>query len=454
MAFNNNDDHWAFLEDIEAPMWVDLNLEAKSYKQDMDDNWFYRSHQFHECTSVQLKSAFSHSREVSTALDSDLSRPSSPKLPTSVSESRGKDFMSKKWRTDNQDLSLDKLHPVKVLSRKSSSLKAGSCDQIKQFIHMKKTTSSKSNLVIDCRLNGNIMRNFSNPVSANEDPTSNLSSVANKAKDSNTSSTITSESGQRQQQKFFDISSQTFGHTGSFLSVVRKGFRKSGVKRQASRMVITDDTKQSSGNKSSSSKSSVASTSNPGHDVGSSKFTLVRPKERTPDSRNVGRMTQAAKSKIKCGNVVKSSTMKLGEATSNNRREGKPNIEKSTHLEAAKRKVQHQTLRKRALGSSKVNQNSTAAASKPKEKSEIVGFNKLEGNGKENETSQKCNSRGVVAGGMIGGQRGIQKTVPQRNDIEGRLKLQLLVNGAQTGSFCSSEGSLQQGGPYLPSALK
>lgn len=279
---------------------------------------------------------------MSATLDSDLSRPSSPKLPTSVSKSRGKDFMSKKWRTDNQDLSFDKLHPIKVPSQKSSSLKLGSCDEIKQksrFTHLKETTSSKSNLVSDSRLNGNIMRKFSNPVSANEDPTSILSSVANKAKESNTTSTITSESGQEQQQKFFDVSSQKFGHTGSFLSVARNGLRKSGVTRQASRMVIRDDRKQSSGNKSSSSKSSVASSSNCCHDVGSSKSTLVRPKERTPDSRNVGRMTQAAKSKIKYGNVVKLSTMKLGEATSNNRRGVKPNIEKSAHQEAAKQKV-------------------------------------------------------------------------------------------------------------------
>lgn len=250
--------------------------------------------------------------------------------------------MSKKWRTDNQDLSLDKLHPVKVLSQKSSSLKSGSCDEIKQksrYIHFKETTSSKSNLVSDSCLNGNIMINFSNPVSTNGDPTSNLSSVANKAKESNTTSTITSESGQEQQLKIFDVSSQTFSHTGGFLSVVRNGLRKSGVTRQASRMVIRDDRKQSSGNKSSSSKSSVASSSNPGHDVASSKSTLVKPKERTPDSRNVGRMTQAAKSKIRYGNVVKSSTMKLVEATSNNRRGGKPNNEKSALQEATKRKV-------------------------------------------------------------------------------------------------------------------
>lgn len=84
------------------------------------------------------------------------------------------------------------------------------------------------------------------------------------------------------------------------------------------------------------------------------------------------------------------------------------------------------------MGSSKGNEQNTAtAASKPKGKSEIVGFNKLAGNGKENETSQKCNSRGAAAGGMIGGKKGTQKSVPQRNDISGRLQLQVwmvLVN--------------------------
>lgn len=298
---------------------------------------------FHECSSTQLKSAFSCSGERSTTSDLDLSRPSSPKLPTSVSKSRGKDFVSKNWRRDNRDLSLDKLNPVKFPSQKSSSLKSGSRDKVKEKsrrVHLKETTSSKSNFVSDSGLSGNIMKKFSNPISANENPSSSVSSVSNRANESNMTSTITPESGQEQQQQnFFDVSSQRFRHRSSFLTAVRNGLRKSGVTRQASRVAIKDDTKQSSGNKSSSRISSVASSSNPGHTVGSSKSTLIGPKERTPDSRNVGRMTQAAKSKIKHGNVVKSSTVKLGEATSNKRRAGKPILAKSANQAAAKQKV-------------------------------------------------------------------------------------------------------------------
>ncbi|XP_015896800.2 uncharacterized protein LOC107430470 isoform X1 [Ziziphus jujuba] len=429
MAFQIDNDHWAFLEEIEAPMWVDLSLEAKSNKPDKlfcsDDQWFYTSHQFHQFSSHQLKSAFSHSGEVSMMLDMDILEPSSPKLPTSVSKSRGKEYRSKDWKVENQDFTLNKLHPVKVPSQKPTYMNSGSCSEIKQkfqSIRSKETTNSKSNVVSDSSHSGFVIQKFSYPKSSHGHSTSGLSSVANKANESRTVSTITSESGEEREQKVVDVSSQTFGHTSSFLSVVKINLRKSGITRQASRVEIRDDKKQSSGHKSSSSKSSVASSSNPNHNAGRSKSSLVRPKESTPDSRNVGRMTHAAKSKIKYGNEVKSSIMKHGEATSNNKREGKPNVVKSSYQEAAKQKAQHQTFRKRALVSSRVNeQNSTPAASKPKEKSEAV---RLGGNGKENVTSQKCNTRSVAARSTVGDQKVIKHSVQLRNGREGPVRLQ------------------------------
>ncbi|PPR96263.1 hypothetical protein GOBAR_AA24414 [Gossypium barbadense] len=44
MALKNQKDHWAFLEEIEAPMWVDLISETNFSSQDIDDKWFQTSH--------------------------------------------------------------------------------------------------------------------------------------------------------------------------------------------------------------------------------------------------------------------------------------------------------------------------------------------------------------------------------------------------------------------------
>nr|GMD49081.1 Hyphal wall protein [Ipomoea batatas] len=37
-------DHWEFLDEIDAPMWVDLSVESKSMYADKDDEWFHTSH--------------------------------------------------------------------------------------------------------------------------------------------------------------------------------------------------------------------------------------------------------------------------------------------------------------------------------------------------------------------------------------------------------------------------
>ncbi|KAK9938258.1 hypothetical protein M0R45_015008 [Rubus argutus] len=90
MMKKNSNDHWDFLEEIEAPMWVDLLLQANINNQDGDDDWFYRSHLLR----------FLILGEESAALNFNLLGPSSPKLPSSVSRSRGKNYVSKKWRED------------------------------------------------------------------------------------------------------------------------------------------------------------------------------------------------------------------------------------------------------------------------------------------------------------------------------------------------------------------
>ncbi|KAI8027903.1 hypothetical protein LOK49_LG02G03984 [Camellia lanceoleosa] len=71
-------DQWAFLDEIEAPMWVDLDLEATSGYKDNDDNWFKISHLSHQSSSRQLISAFSRVGKGNT------NKTSSPRLPRSV----------------------------------------------------------------------------------------------------------------------------------------------------------------------------------------------------------------------------------------------------------------------------------------------------------------------------------------------------------------------------------
>ncbi|XP_010922009.1 uncharacterized protein [Elaeis guineensis] len=111
-----NTDHWAFLEEIEAPMWVDLTLEAQLIGQDMDDAWFQTSHPVHQMSSRHLKSSFPccvHEQEDSPKLPCH-----SPKLPDSVSRSRGKHYKSRKWEGNKNGFLVDKPHPVRKLGGK------------------------------------------------------------------------------------------------------------------------------------------------------------------------------------------------------------------------------------------------------------------------------------------------------------------------------------------------
>jgi hypothetical protein len=160
--------------------------------------------------------------------------------------------------------------------------------------------------------------------------------MENKADESNTVSTITYESGQQQQQNM-GKSSRPLSQTSGLLSLIKTGTRKSCVTRQASRVEINGDRRQSRGRNSSSGKSSVGSSSNPCYDVRSSTSTSMQYKERTPDRRNMTRKCDAAKSKIFFFKASKTSTHKIEQGTSNYRMG--PNIAKSTCQQTAKPKV-------------------------------------------------------------------------------------------------------------------
>ncbi|KAM1228341.1 hypothetical protein ACFX2J_007449 [Malus domestica] len=424
MALNNSNDHWAFLEEIEAPLWVDLTLEANSTNQHIDDDWFYRSHLFHQCSSRQLKAAFLNSGEDSMGLNFDLVGPSSPQLLSSVSKSRGKDFVSKKWRRENQDFT-DKRHLDKVLSGTSSCGNSGSSDEMNpksSFIQLKGTTSSKSGSVCKSSLTGNHIPNCSKPTSSGGDPTCSFSSVTNKANESSTASTITSESGQQQQQKFMEKSNPALSQTNGILSVIKAGFRKSGITRPAARVEINCDRRKSRGRKSSFSKSSVGSSSNPGSNGRTSTSTSIQYKERSPDSRNVTRMSYATKNRIKPSKVSKLSTHKNERGTANYRIG--PNVSKSIHTEAAKPKVQYQILRRKPLDSVLVKETKPVTTVKSKKKPVVGGSNRLVAPGKENlkgriAGSQKCNNKGIAPVTMVWSPKGTKQSILRRTDRTG-----------------------------------
>ncbi|KAG7957392.1 hypothetical protein I3843_11G172200 [Carya illinoinensis] len=409
MALKKANDHWTFLEEIEAPMWVDLTLEVKISNQDTHDEWFHTSHLFHRRSSHQLKSAFSRCGE--STLTSDFESVStSPKLPSSVSRSRGKDYRSKKWRAENYE-SLHKQHPLKVLSGTSSCLDLRFGEELKsKSINLKGTTRSKSTLVCKSSLTGNAIPSSSKPaVSTFEDQANGSSSMGNRTCESNTRSTVTSQSSQQRELKCIEVSTQPFDPSG-LLSNQRISRRKDCVTRQASRVEINHDKRLSRGYRSSSGMSSVGSSSNILYDVKSLTSTSIGHKEITPTSRNVARTSYVAKNKVKTSNVSKASTIKIEERSSNSRRGVKISVLKPDHEEATKPKVQHQTLQPLRVNEREL----SMAAIKSKEKLRAIKPNRSVGAGKENATgrmiiNQKCIGKGTSALAMVRGQKGTKQ---------------------------------------------
>ncbi|KAJ8630795.1 hypothetical protein MRB53_024118 [Persea americana] len=261
------DDHWPFLEEIEAPMWVDLTLEAQSTDKDMEDAWFQTSHPFHQSSSHELISMFSLSSE-GKMKSPDFHCPY-PKLPSSVSRSRGKHYRSRKWKEgEHEVISLDKQHPIRILGGKKSSV---SGSDVPCGNSTASTLTSKSST--------KVTTNFG-------DQTSSMDSKERRTAECHTGSTITSKSSIRPKTSSRDskttsnynmdiadesnwhptipeASRRTFGETNRFLSVVRTSLTKSCVTRHASRVEVKDGALLK-GRTSSLSKSSIGSSNNPG----------------------------------------------------------------------------------------------------------------------------------------------------------------------------------------------
>lgn len=409
-------DQWAFLEEIEAPMWVDLDLAAISSYKDNDNDWFEITHPIHQCSSRQLISTFPHVGEGIANVDFAIQELSSPKLPSSVSQSRGRTYRSREWGQIDSGVLANKRHPVQNLSNKSSRVNLGSGQTMKpkpRNEHRRGTAKTKPNSVCKSSLTGTSGPNCSNPSSIVGDSKTSSSSGAIK-EEYQSVSTITSENCENKQQKLLEVSSQTVSHTSGLLSALKITLRKSCATRQASR-VERDGGRQSEGCKSSSGKSSVGSSSHPGYYVKNMTCPASQNKDASPDSKNVVRVPQATKDKVKAPSMSKDSTATNQDLTSKPRGGFKTVAAgKSAHLEAAKSKGVHSNAMRQHTANK---QDSATSAAKVVGKVGVNKYNRL-GDGKENAMSQRSNTR---AGGMVQVQKVTKQIAPPKSDRTGLI---------------------------------
>ncbi|XP_065862185.1 uncharacterized protein [Euphorbia lathyris] len=409
MSLKMDRDHWAFLDEIEAPMWVNLTEEARGNYTDVDDGWFRTSHQYHQCPSLELKAVFAYSGEASASSGIDVSGQSSPKLPSSVSGSRGKPRKSKRQKEADYVFPWIKKHPVKVLSGKSSWI-SGSGEEIKpkaSFINSKGTWRPKRSVGVERDLTGNAKENNFKAISNPGDSKGSLSCMEHQAVDSNTS-TITSDNEQKIQPKNLEVSSQAFGHSNGLLSALRTSLRKSCVTRQASRVDVSK--KESRDSNSASGNSSVGSSSKPCYK--NSTFQLKQQREQIADSRNEARTTRVIRSKVKDSTLSKVSDIQVKEGTRNSRPGRINNGSKPDNHNATKPKAQNQMVRAKALMPLGVNeQHSSHHAAKAQK---MVAHNRLVSTGNENKTgrllvNQKGNGGYITTGVMARGPKGTKQ---------------------------------------------
>ncbi|XP_048130067.1 uncharacterized protein LOC115754793 isoform X2 [Rhodamnia argentea] len=393
-------DHCSFLEEIEAPMWVDLTLEVSNNDQERAEEWFNESHLFHQYSSRQLKSTFSHFSEENGSSDFCLQGPSSPKLPSTVSKSRGKDYRGKKWEKHKSDPSVHQSHPVKVLSATSSSSNECSYLQSKpksRLVDLRGPSGLKKNLVTERNSDKNGSRLSSKPTLPG--------STSNNTSQTKQKSGISFESHQQEEKMVVHVSGQVFGNSTGLSSIIRTSLRKSCVTRQASRVEITGDTGHRSGHKSSG-KSSVGSSSHPLYDAKLSTSSQVEDREITPNSRHMARTYQALPNKKERVISGVSSTI------SNRYKRGKSHLAKPGCPEVAK--PEHRNCCSKASLPLRVNAPNSFAKEKPKGMLEVSRLNKSVSKEKENLRRRSPESRTKGNTGKF--QRGITGNMSQKGD--------------------------------------
>ncbi|KAL1363279.1 hypothetical protein HN51_011501 [Arachis hypogaea] len=426
--------HWTFLEHIEAPMWVDLTIEANSFSEDINDDWFNTSHPFHQWSARQLKAKFSHPGQeklTSEVVDSDGQ--DSQQVPSSVSRSRGKHYNSKKWGVMNLNNLLDK---QQGLSKRCFQASSSFGNEVKP--------KTKSNVGHPKGLlSENLGPNFESKARGKAKSSASCSKpvigtnfLDKRSGESSTRSTITSEDTHQQQkckveptqpcdkngrslsdrgvglrkscitdrasivqqqQKSMEVSSQPSKSGSSSAASVCLG--KSCVTRRTSRMEVAGDIMQSRGRKSSYGNSSVGSSSIPGYEV---KFVSKHIRKEIADGNDAVTMNLADKNNWKPANVSQRQTSTVKGAKSSNKQGNSVNCAKPACLRNTKSLVQYRSIRQTSL--MPVNGNKEDACTGAKKK--LGKINSLTGKGKENvantvTSNPKCIEKGVTSGRML-----------------------------------------------------
>ncbi|XP_077220997.1 uncharacterized protein LOC143854772 [Tasmannia lanceolata] len=377
-------DHWAFLEEIDAPMWVDLALEDQFMENDIDDAWFQKAHPFHQRSSYQLISSVSLSSEAETK-SSDLLC-SSPKLLDSVSRSRGKDYKSRKWESVKDFGPIDKQHPIRVLGEKTSFLASGSdftCNTSYSNITCIKPVTSFGNLKSTLNPKTSFMAesNSSSTITSESPRMRPKASYGDSKITSNSKGSIIGENNQ--QPMISEMSRHTFGQTIGLLSAMRISLTRRCNSRHASRVEVKES-RLSKDHKSSSSKSSVGSSSNPRSNLTKANFGAS--KERTPEKRKDKSAALRANNKERASNVVKISRDRLADRNSNsNLKWGGKSTTTKTINQQSKSKVLYPTAPRKPLWSRNVEESlKERVVTKAKQTTSDNKFHRVAGRGKEN----------------------------------------------------------------------
>ncbi|CAJ2645423.1 uncharacterized protein LOC123900098 [Trifolium pratense] len=400
-------DHWAFLEHFEAPMWADLIVEAKSgYENIADDDWFNRSHPFHQLSARQLKSKFAHSGEVVA----------SPVLSSSVSKSRGKYYNNKKWgKGINLNALLDKQeglskgrcfkqgssfgHEVKAKSTSNVSRSKGFMSET-SGLTFEHNARGKATSKPRCSITSENMmqrKDYKGHKKVSCDEKSKSSSVRSV---SFRKSLVTVESScVHDQHKYTEVSSKPCDQKSGSSSVNSISFRKSYVTQEVSKVEMDVGNMKSRSHKSSSGKSSVGSCSNTSYEV---KFVAKQLREKITDKKDVVAMNPANKNKCNLGNKSKTSSIT------------------GSNINVANSLVKSQSVRSSIMLPGKVNKNNSSA-----------GANKTLDKGKENATrkltvNRNCNEKGALARGILKSQKPTEQNRQRKDDKAATAALTIL----------------------------
>ncbi|CAL9076589.1 unnamed protein product, partial [Musa textilis] len=280
-GFDGND-HWAFVEEIEAPLWADLTIEAQSMDNDIDDSWFRVSHPIHQMSSQQLNKSF---KNVGKYQDSLLiSRCYSPKIPESVSRSRGKHYESRKWLGNVNGSLTAKQHPVRKLMGEKSL----------DTVTKKATTRNSSMSMVTESLSSRKPLQSSSVLEANAATETSLSSsVTSKYQKLRPKSNFR---GPRKTCNVRRVTSQVAGKGSSLAHI--SGMRGSRTAKYSSTREITKG-RISQNYNSSAGKSSVGSSCSPGSIVENVNTTKTQKNGMCKEKKASGTVIRAHESRFK-----------------------------------------------------------------------------------------------------------------------------------------------------------